>query len=159
MDGTDACVPPRENEKRQSLLDAFSHTPPFTSFTSPPPPSPQIEINKETKRNKGKGKKKRSMTGKFLTSSVTRSSALSLYRSILRTSKHFHHCDESGRPWNGVLRAAARKEFEEGRGETDPLVAARLIVTGEECLRKIGVKFNQVDKEVEERINKERNRR
>jgi len=57
MDGTDACVPPRENEKRQSLLDAFSHTPPFTSFTSPPPSSPQIEINKEKKRNKEKGKK------------------------------------------------------------------------------------------------------
>ena len=95
----------------------------------------------------------------FLTSATTRPEALSLYRSVLRAAKHFHHCDSSGRPWNGVLRAAARKEFEEGRGETDPLVIGRLLVTGHDCLDRVRRKFDEADKEVERRILRDVNRR
>ena len=95
----------------------------------------------------------------FLTNAATRPSALSLYRTILRTSKAFHHCDETGRPWNKRLRAAARQEFEECRGETDPLVIGRMLVVGEDCVNQIQRKFNEVDKELEARILRDVNRR
>jgi len=89
----------------------------------------------------------------FLTNAATRPSALSLYRTILRTSKAFHHCDETGRPWNKRLRAAARQEFEECRGETDPLVIGRMLVVGEDCAEPDRSESSiEVDKEVEARI-------
>mmetsp|Transcript_13506 Transcript_13506/g.15730 ORF Transcript_13506/g.15730 Transcript_13506/m.15730 type:complete len:97 (+) Transcript_13506:53-343(+) len=69
-------------------------------------------------------------TEKFFKTSTSRKEALSLYREILRTTKVFHWCDENGRPWNIRLRKEARKEFDESREETDPLIIARMLVTG-----------------------------
>ncbi|MEL6209733.1 MAG: SWIM zinc finger family protein, partial [Pseudomonadota bacterium] len=37
-------------------------------------------------------------------------------------------------PWNEVLRRNARKEFEEARYERDPLLVARMLVVGRQCL-------------------------
>ncbi|EGB06643.1 hypothetical protein AURANDRAFT_29152 [Aureococcus anophagefferens] len=52
--------------------------------------------------------------------------ALSLYRDILRASRHFHWADKEGEPWNVVLRASARKEFEQARDEpARPAASAR----------------------------------
>lgn len=48
---------------------------------------------------------------------TTRREALSLYREVLRYSNLFVWRDERGRPWRDVLRASARKEFEEARFE------------------------------------------
>lgn len=80
---------------------------------------------------------------KHMTDSTRRREALSLYREILRTAKHFHWADEkSGRPWNQILRSEARREFEASRGETDPLIVARMLVTGRDCVQQIQNKFN-----------------
>ena len=80
---------------------------------------------------------------KHLTDSTRRKEALSLYREILRTAKHFHWADEkSGRPWNQLLREQARQEFQASRQETDPLIIARMIVTGRDCVQQIQNKFN-----------------
>ena len=74
-----------------------------------------------------------------------RSEALSLYREILRTAKHFHWCDEKGIPWNIRLKEEARKEFMVAKDETDPLILARLLVTGRDCVQQVQNKFNQAD--------------
>jgi hypothetical protein len=97
----------------------------------------------------------------FSTSSSlrTRSEALSLYREILRTAKPFHWCDEKGRPWNARLKAEARKEFEAAREERDPLIVARLLVQGRDCVQQIQIKFNEANKKVWERIERETSRR
>ena len=79
-----------------------------------------------------------------LTDSTRRKEALSLYREILRTAKHFHWADETtGRPWNQLLREQARQEFHASRQETDPLIVARMLVTGRDCVQQIQNKFNE----------------
>ena len=95
--------------------------------------------------------------GKHLTQSVRRSEALSLYREILRTAKHFHWADTvtTQRPWNQILREQARKEFEASRNESDPLVVARLLVTGRDCLQQVQIKFNDATQAAWKRIDKD----
>jgi hypothetical protein len=88
-----------------------------------------------------------------------RAEALSLYREILRTAKHFHWCDETGVPWNHQLRAQARQEFEASKEENDPLILARLLVTGRDCVEQIQQKFNQADQACMDRIKRESDRR
>ena len=99
------------------------------------------------------------IVGRHLTSSATRREALSLYREILRTCKAFHWCDERGEPWNRRLRAEARREFEAARFERDPLIVARLLVTGRDCVQQIQTKFNNADKAAMERIKRDTARR
>ena len=98
-------------------------------------------------------------TAKFFQSSTTRKEALSLYREILRTTKAFHWVDESGNPWNLRLRKEARKEFEQSREETDPLIVARMLVTGRDCVQQIQQKFNEADRAAWERIERDSTRR
>jgi Complex 1 protein (LYR family) len=91
-----------------------------------------------------------------ITDKIRRAEALSLYREILRTAKHFHWADEkSGKPWNKLLRAEARKEFEESRRETDPLIVARMLVTGRDCLQQVQNKFNAATAAAWKRIEKD----
>ena len=84
--------------------------------------------------------------------------ALSLYREILRTAKHFHWADQSGHPWNKKLRDEARKEFNESRTETDPLIIARMLVAGRDCLQQIQNKFNAATATAWKRIEKDNTR-
>ena len=39
------------------------------------------------------------------------------------------------------MRESARKEFDIARYETDPLIIARLIVVGNDCVRQVKIKF------------------
>jgi hypothetical protein len=95
---------------------------------------------------------------KHLRASVTREEALSLYREILRTAKAFHWCDEKGIPWHTKLRIEARKEFEASKEEKDPLILARMLVTGRECVKEVQRKFNEADRKCWERIRQDTNR-
>ena len=99
-----------------------------------------------------------SAAAKHLTSAVTKCEALSLYREILRTAKAFHWCDEQNIPWNTKLKAEARKEFEAAKEEKDPLIIARMLVTGRECVREVQRKFNEADRKCWERIQTDVNR-
>ena len=92
---------------------------------------------------------------KHLRSSVTRDEALSLYRDILRTAKAFHWCDETGMPWRTKLQAEARKELEASKMEKDPLIIARMLVTGRECVAEVQRKFNEADQKCMERIKQD----
>ncbi|KAL7536876.1 hypothetical protein ACHAXR_008414 [Thalassiosira sp. AJA248-18] len=92
---------------------------------------------------------------KHLRSSVTRSEAINLYRDILRTAKAFHWCDERGVPWHTKLKAEARKEFEASKQEKDPLIIARMLVTGRECVQEVQRKFNEADRKCWERIQQD----
>ena len=92
---------------------------------------------------------------KYFKNSTSRKEALSLYREILRTIKAFHWCDEKGVPWNIRLRKEARREFDESREETDPLIIARMLVTGRDCVQQIQQKFNEADRAAWERIEKD----
>lgn len=97
---------------------------------------------------------------KHLTSSNTRREALSLYREILRTCKAFHWCDEkTGKPWNIRLKEEARKEFDASRDEKDPLLIARMLVTGRDCVQQIQNKFNEADRAAWSRIERDSSRR
>jgi hypothetical protein len=94
-----------------------------------------------------------SNSNKHLTHRVTRSEALSLYREILRTAKHFHWKDPvSGQPYNKMLQQQARREFQEALEETDPLIVARLLVTGRDCVQQIHNKFNAATQAAWKRI-------
>ena len=89
----------------------------------------------------------------------TRKEALSLYREILRTAKAFHWVDETTKtPWNVRLKSEARKEFEASREETDPLIVARMLVTGRDCVQQIQNKFMAADQAAWARIERERER-
>mmetsp|Transcript_8534 Transcript_8534/g.12575 ORF Transcript_8534/g.12575 Transcript_8534/m.12575 type:complete len:111 (+) Transcript_8534:30-362(+) len=94
-------------------------------------------------------------TAKFFQSNTSRKEALSLYREIWRTTKAFHWCDERGTPWVTRLRQEARKEFEASKEETDPLLIARMLVTGRDCVQQIQHKFNEADRAAWERIEKD----
>lgn len=98
-------------------------------------------------------------TAKFFQSSTSRKEALSLYREILRTTKAFHWCDEQGIPWNIRLRQEARKEFEQSREEADPLIIARMLVTGRDCVQQIQAKFSEADRAAWSRIQDDSTRR
>ena len=63
--------------------------------------------------------------------------ALRLYRDILRRSRSFYWPNDKGEPWNKVLQESARKEFEQARHETDPLIVARLLVVGRDALMQL----------------------
>ena len=69
-----------------------------------------------------------------LTSS--RREALGLYGDILRATRLFAWPDDRGVPWREVLRANARREFEEARGERDPEVVARLLIGGRDAVQQ-----------------------
>jgi hypothetical protein len=69
-----------------------------------------------------------------LTSS--RREALALYRDILRATRFFEWPHDSGVPWRDVLRANARREFEEARGERDPEVVTRLLIGGRDAVQQ-----------------------
>ncbi|KAK1297716.1 hypothetical protein QJS10_CPB15g00355 [Acorus calamus] len=74
----------------------------------------------------------------------TRREALSLYRDILRATRFFTWPDpRSGLPWGDVLRANARREFDEARHERDPEVITRLLIGGRDAVQ------NALDKLVE----------
>ena len=63
--------------------------------------------------------------------------ALRLYREILRRTRSFYWPNDKGEPWNKVLQESARKEFEQARHETDPLIVARMLVVGRDCLMQL----------------------
>lgn len=91
-----------------------------------------------------------------MTARVSRAEALSLYREILRTAKHFHWKDPaSGRPYNRLLKEQARREFEAAREEADPLIVARLLVTGRDCVQQVQNKFNDATQVAWRRIEKD----
>jgi len=97
---------------------------------------------------------------KHLTENTTRREALSLYREILRTAKHFHWADEkTGEPWNKTLKEQARKEFEESRQENDPLIIARMLVTGRDCLQQVQNRFNDATQAAWKRIENDNDTR
>lgn len=67
---------------------------------------------------------------------TSRREALALYRDILRATRFFEWPHESGVPWRDVLRANARREFEEARGERDPEVVTRLLIGGRDAVQQ-----------------------
>ena len=97
---------------------------------------------------------------RHMTERTCKKEALSLYREILRTTKHFHWADEkTGEPWNTLLQKQARKEFEEARRETDPLIIARMLVTGRDCVQQVQNRFNEATQAAWKRIEKDSQRR
>ncbi len=97
---------------------------------------------------------------KHLTDTTRRKEALSLYREILRTAKHFHWADPvTGKPYNLLLKQQARQEFEASREETDPLILARMMITGRDCLQQVQQKFNDATLAAWKRIEQDTTRR
>ncbi len=55
-----------------------------------------------------------------------------------------------------VLRRHARKEFEEARHERDPLIVARLLVVGRDCLMNVQNRFNAMEQAIKDRVTRTR---
>ena len=70
-----------------------------------------------------------------------RSESLKLYRDILRATKLFTWPNEKGQIWSEILRANARKEFEQARHETDHLIITRLLYVGRDCMNQTTDKY------------------
>ncbi|GBG25650.1 WD repeat-containing protein pop2 [Hondaea fermentalgiana] len=83
--------------------------------------------------------------------------ALSLYRDCLRMARCFYWADDNGEPWSVVLKRSARKEFEEARNETDPIIIARMLVVGRQCVEDMKRKFNETEDAIRKRIDRTRN--
>lgn len=93
---------------------------------------------------------------KHLTDVIRRHEALSLYREILRTCKHFHWTDvNTGQPWNKVLKDQAKRDFRDSQQETDPLIVARMLVAGRDGLQQIQNRFNAATTAAWKRIDKD----
>ena len=69
--------------------------------------------------------------------------SLRLYRDIWRASRAFTWPNEKSELWRDVLRREARKEFEAASVERDPIIVARLLVVGRDCLNQTQEKFAQ----------------
>ncbi len=82
--------------------------------------------------------------------------SIRLYRDVLRACKHFTWKDQYGREWSEVLKKNARNEFEQARNEKDPMLVARLILTGRDCLNETQAKLMQAMKAMQDNINKTR---
>lgn len=78
---------------------------------------------------------------------------LSLYRDVLRTCRVFYWSNDQGVPWCRVLRESARREFEEARQEKDPLIIARMLFVGRECVENTRRKFDNVEGVIKKRID------
>lgn len=57
-----------------------------------------------------------------------------------------------------MLKRSARKEFEEARHEKDPLIVARLLVVGRDCLQQTQNKFHDMEKAIRDRVTNTRNK-
>ncbi|TFJ80387.1 hypothetical protein NSK_008294 [Nannochloropsis salina CCMP1776] len=84
--------------------------------------------------------------------------ALRLYREILRTARRFYWPNDEGEPWREVLRREARKEFEQARAEKDPLIIARLLVVGRDCVMQTQYKFDMTQQKIKEKVDRTRTR-
>lgn len=60
---------------------------------------------------------------------------MGLYRDIIRATRFFMWTDSHGVLWRDVLRANARKEFEEARFEKDPEIITRLLIGGHDAVQ------------------------
>ncbi len=67
--------------------------------------------------------------------------------------------DKSGEAWNVRLKREARKEFEAGKEERDPLIIARMLVTGRDCVQQVQNRFNEADRAAWTRIDRDSSRR
>ncbi|CAM9452423.1 unnamed protein product [Ectocarpus sp. 4 AP-2014] len=84
--------------------------------------------------------------------------AIRLYREILKATRLFHWCNEKGEPWGKILRESSRKEFEQARHETDPLVVARLLVVGRQCLNDTIRGLEKTERRIADKITETRSR-
>lgn len=64
--------------------------------------------------------------------------------------------NERGELWMDILRKNARKEFEQARYEKDPLVVARLLYVGRDCLNQTVEKYEQASQKMRDDIDKTR---
>lgn len=87
-----------------------------------------------------------------------RPESLKLYRDILRATRFFTWNNEQGIPWSEILRQNARKEFEQARYETDPLIITRLLFVGRDCLNQTVEKFIATQQKIKDNIEKTRNK-
>ena len=56
------------------------------------------------------------------------------------------------------MRRSTRKEFEQARDESDPLMVARMLVVGRECLDKTVRQFEAAQKRIEAKVAQTRTR-
>ena len=82
--------------------------------------------------------------------------SLRLYRDIWRASRAFTWPNEKGELWRDVLRREARKEFEAASVERDPIIVARLLVVGRDCLNKTQEKFSEAAQKIVQDIDSTR---
>ena len=78
---------------------------------------------------------------------------------VVIVAKAFYWPNDQGEQWSVVLRRNARKEFEQGRYETDPIVVARMLVVGRDCLMELQHRFNAIEESIKNRVTKTRNDR
>ncbi|KAH8066841.1 hypothetical protein JL721_8030 [Aureococcus anophagefferens] len=64
--------------------------------------------------------------------------ALSLYRDILRASRHFHWADKEGEPWTRLV--------------------ARMLVVGRECLDRTVRQFEEAQHRIQSKVENTRTR-
>ncbi len=82
--------------------------------------------------------------------------SIRLYRDILRASRMFIWRNDKGELWSDLLRKNARKEFEQAKYENDPLVIARLLFVGRDCLNQTKQKLESTIAAVKNNIDKSR---
>lgn len=83
--------------------------------------------------------------------------SLRLYRDILRATRSFTWCNEKGEPWRDILRNQARNEFEQARHESDPVLIARMLFVGRDCLVKTMHRLEDTANKMTDHVDKTRN--
>lgn len=60
-----------------------------------------------------------------------------MYREVLKTTSGFFWFNEKGECWRDVLRKSARREFDNSKYETDPVLLMKMMVTTREAIAKV----------------------
>jgi hypothetical protein len=84
--------------------------------------------------------------------------ALRLYRDILRLARVFTWRNEKHELWRDIVSSNARKEFEQARHEKDPLLVARLLFVGRDCLNQTRERFASKMQSIQDDVDKTRTR-
>lgn len=82
---------------------------------------------------------------------------LRLYRDVLKSTSGFFWFNERGECWRDVLRKSARREFDNSKYETDPVLLMKMMLTTREAIAKVQQQIFETQQRLTQTVSETRN--